>query len=514
MVTNPSDSSTTLPNTPPDDRAADEGWSLRLGLSLAAIVLVIELLSVSYMMVSTAVPSLSAHFQTTQGAWLLTANSLVGAVVSPLVGKLADMYGKRLMMLACVLLAGAGAVVSAIAPSFALVVAGRALSGLLIPCLFLSYSLIRDVFPKRTIALAVSITTSGLGLISIAAPFLSGWMIDSYGFRGVFWFMAIGLLVLGPAIALTTPESSLRLRTRLDLVGAILLGGGIAGVLVAVSFGPSWGWTNGSTLSYLVGGLVLIGAWYVSARVVREPLIDLRVLGRRPVFLTTLGAGLCYGTTGLFTVIMPMMAMTPAALGLGYGFGVSAEGYAVFQAPIGLMLVIGGLVVGTLVGRDMRPRLLMIASMLITGVFAVLVAFALDNKPLLIVLAALFGFGMGMGFAVIPNLLIEAVPPELQASSASVVGVSQAIFPAVLPVIAFAVMNNSYIAPLSPDVTQGYVFYEETGYQIAFFIVAAVAVLGALIAYLLPRRIEQVSVPDELRSAVHREDGEQVLAPS
>ena len=278
-------------------------------------------------MISMAIPSIAAHYRTTQGAWLLTAFLLVGAITAPLVGKLADMYGKRRLLLACVTIAAVGAFICAVADSYAVMLVGRSVSGLLIPCLFLSYSLIRDVFPPKKVALAVSIATSGMGLIAIPAPFLTGWLIDHYGFRSIFWFFVIVLVLLLGMIAATTSESSVRLRSTLDLLGAALLGAGIAGVLIAVSIGPSNGWTHISTVGYLAGGIILLGAWLISARLVQDPLIDLHVLGNRPVLLTAVGAGFTYAAAGLYSILLPMLAMTPATLGLGYGFGVTAEGF-------------------------------------------------------------------------------------------------------------------------------------------------------------------------------------------
>ncbi len=110
-------------------------------------------------------------------------------------------------------------------------------------------------------------------------------------------------------------------------------------ILVAVSFGPAWSWTSSSRLGFLVGGLALLVGWCISASAVREPLVDLGVLKERGRYLTTLGAGLAYGTTGLFTILLPKLVMTPAVLGLGYGFGVSPEGFAMFQAPLSAMIV-------------------------------------------------------------------------------------------------------------------------------------------------------------------------------
>ncbi|WP_330255188.1 MFS transporter [Nocardia sp. NBC_00565] len=480
---------------PGESPGAAQNWTPKLVFSMASMLLLLEVLTVSYIMISMSIPAISAHFQTTQGAWLLTAMLLVGAVTGPLVGKLADMYGKRKLLLLCVVVATVGSLLSAVASSYAVLVAGRALSGVLIPCVFLTYSLIRDIFPPKTIALAVSIVTSGLGLVAIPAPFLTGWFLDNHGWRSIFWFFVIAMVVFGAMIFVSTEESAVRLRSKIDLLGAVLLGAGIAGVLVALSFGPTWGWTNGSTLAYLFGGTALLVGWLASAGMVAAPLVDLAVLRRRPVWLTAISSGMAYGCSALFTILLPMMAMTPAVMGLGYGFGVSAKGFAVFQAPIGGMVVVGGVVVGILVGRNVRPRLLMIVGLLMFSAAFVCTALSHTNKPLLLVFAGLAGTGMGLAYAAVPNLLIEAVPPQLQASTASIVSVAQSVIASVLPVIAFAVLNNSYIAAFPPEMTQGHTFYTDKGFQIAFLIGAVASGIGALLAVLLPRRIAQLEVP-------------------
>ena len=127
------------PDTPtvgPED-APEPSWTPRLILSLFGIVLVVELLSLSYQMTSVSLPLIAGHFHTTQAAWLLTAFLLVGAVTAPLLGKLADIYGKRKLLLTTIALTAAGSLLSAVAPSYGLLIAGRALQGFLMPCMFL-----------------------------------------------------------------------------------------------------------------------------------------------------------------------------------------------------------------------------------------------------------------------------------------------------------------------------------------------------------------------------------------
>jgi len=478
--------------SPSPGEKADTGWTPRVLLSLFSMGLLLELLSISYMLISISLPDISAHYRTTQGAWLLTAFLLLGAVTSPLIGKLADTYGKRKLLMACIAIAALGALVSAVAPSFGVLVVGRALTGMLNPCLFLVYTLIRDVFPARTVAMSVSIVISGMGLVAVPAPFLAGWLIDTFGFRSLFWFTLICLVVLAPMILFTTDESNLRLRSRLDLVGALLLGTGIAGVLVGVSFAPEWGWTAPSTLAYLGGGTVLFVAWIVSARRIEQPLIDLRLLTNRPVALTTIASGLVYAVSAVFTIVLPYMAMTPAELGLGYGFGVDAEGYAIFQAPLGAATVLGGVLVGRVVGR-VGPRVTMIGGLVLMTAATVSTALSHDSRGAVVAFAAIAGLGTGLSYASTPNLLLATVPQSLQATTGALTSVSQNILPAVLPVVAFAVLNSHIATELD-----GQAFYSDTGITIGFMIAAAAAAIAIVTALALPRKAEQSAYLQEV----------------
>ncbi|CAM2990748.1 MFS transporter [Prescottella defluvii] len=464
-------------------------WTPRLVLSFVSMVLVLEMLACSYLMVSVALPQISSHFHTTQGVWIITAFLLVGAVASPLLGKLADTHGKRKVLLACVLLAAVGALVAAVAPTLPILVLGWALTGLLSPCLFLVYALIRDVYPPRTVTMAVSISTTGMGLIAVPAPFLAGWIIDNFGFRGVFWFFVIGLSLLAVIIRATTEESPIRLPARIDLIGAMLLGIGLAGLLLGISFGPDWGWTAPATLAWLAVGLMFMLAWYISAGKLRDPIIDLSILSQRPVALTSLSSGLCWAAIAAFVMLLPMMVMTPGDIGLGYGFGADAGEYAWFHAPEAAMTLVGGFIVGALVPR-VRPKSMMVTGLVLITAGSVLLAVTHDSKTIVILLAAAVGLGGGMGYAATPNLLIEAVPPQLLATAGAISSTAGNLLPAILPVLVFA-MLNSHIAIAAEDG----VLYSNAGISIGFAMVAGAALLGALAAIAIPRSIRQADAP-------------------
>jgi len=474
---------TTVSNAPqPQQLGQEAGWSPRLVCSLVSIVLILELLTLSYVMAATALPQIAATFQTTQVGWVMAAFLLGGAVLSPPLGRLADAFGKRRVLLAVLGLALIGSVMSAVATSYGVFIAGRALQGLLSACMFLSYSLMRDVYPRKALAISVSVATAGMGLIAVPAPWLTGWLLDGWGYKSVFWSFAIAIGVLALVLRLSTDESSLRVRASADVPGALLLGAGLAGVLVGVSFAPVWGWSDSQTLTAIILGAVLIAVWIGYSLSRREPMIDVRFLARRPVILTALAGGLTMGASSVFTQLLPILSMVPSEAQLGYGFGLDATGFAKIQAPLGAAAVVSGIVVGILVGRGRAPKNLMVVGQAIMVGGAAGLALAHTTQGIVMTWAGVEGLGYGLAAAAIPNLVICAVPASRQGAMSSMAQVFQGGLAAVLGVVAFTILN-SHVAMAG----QGFLLYSDSGMSKGFLLAAAASVVGVLCALALPR---------------------------
>ncbi len=131
---------------------------------LGVIILFSEIATFEILMVYPAVPHIAEEFRTLDVAWVISIVTLAGATLMPLIGKISDKVGKKrvIMALACVFVLGS--LISAIAPSFELMLVGRAAQGALVGIVALSYSLVRDVMPRDFVPIALGVVATGIGM--------------------------------------------------------------------------------------------------------------------------------------------------------------------------------------------------------------------------------------------------------------------------------------------------------------------------------------------------------------
>ena len=457
--------------------AAGHGWTPRLILSTLFMALVLEALGLGATMISIGLPSILKTFPTTQVGWLTTAYFLTGAVCAPLAGKAADLFGKRRVLLTIMLVSGIGAVLCAVAPTFGVMVAGRALQGPILATLSLIPSLIRDVYPRRTVMFASSIAIGGMGLFAVATPLLVGWLIDAFGFRGMFGFDAGCTFALCLGIRLTTAESPLRRKTRVDILGAVLLALGVAGVLLFVSMGSSWGWTSASELVLLIAGLVVLALALLHARRAADPIVNLSLFRRKPLLLVASGAAVAYGVQITVAQILPLFAMTPRAAGQTYGLGYSTFGYASIAIPQAVATVLCGLVLGIMITRGRHPQLFLMLGLAVSPIATVMLAYLNSTYVALALGAVVFGVSSGLVNSSVPSLVMRATPAGDQGSTAGAAQLCQTGFSSITPVIMFAIF--AHYAKVFPG---GGVVYGMQGFRIWLWIATAMAIVMLLVA--------------------------------
>ena len=424
--------------------------------------------------------------------WLLTGYLVAAAVFTPLVGRLGDMFGKRLMLVLSLVAFTLGSVVSALGHDVGVVVAGRVVQGIAGGLFPLCFGIIRDEFPREKVAGSVGLISATIGIGGGAGLLLGGVLVDAFGYASIFWLGAACSLVSLVMIALLVPESEVRMAGKVDLRGAAVLGAGLVLVLVAVSQGHSWGWVSPRTLATAVAGLAVLVLWVPLQRRTADPLVDMTVLSGRPVLLTNLSTLLVgFGMFGAY-VLIPQVVEAPTST--GYGLGASATHAGLLMLPGSLAMLVFGPMSGAL-GSRFGHRVSLATGAALSAVGLGLLAAFHSSGPAVLGEFFVVSAGIGFAFAAMPNLILAAVPASQTGQATGFNAVVRSVGSSVgTQVAAVVVVASAATGSLVP---------RDSGYVAAFAMCAGVAVVAAVVAILVPRDTahRHVQVGEEMGAA-------------
>ncbi|MFI9509665.1 MFS transporter [Nocardia sp. NPDC052566] len=324
-------------------------WNGRLIGLVAVLVMVNFVVDEAITAPLLVLPDMLDHFGTDQAAWLNATAMLAGVMWAPLLGKSADIYGKRRVLVVTLLLSCAGALVCAMAPSIWVFVPGRMLQGAALAAVFLSVAIVRAVCAPRIAMVIVGIVTSGSAVLNIASRFLIEKLAVEFGFQILFLIAAFVAVAMAICVRNVIPESPITTPGAIDVGGALLLGGGLGGMLGYISLGSDLGWLAVGPLALLGGGVAASARWFLVSSRKPDSLIDVRDLGG-PLVLTLLVVFLAAGSYQSMLQLIPLIGDVSTAQHLGYGLADQGSVALLLAAPsLGVML--GGPVAGWLAAR-------------------------------------------------------------------------------------------------------------------------------------------------------------------
>ncbi|QKW33714.1 MFS transporter [Actinomadura sp. NAK00032] len=454
----------------------------RLLLALAVIILFSETATFEVLMVMPALPDMAAHFQTTAVAWVVSILTLAGATIMPLVGRAADRWGKKrvIVLLGCVFLAGS--VLCATAESFPLLLAGRAMQGSMVGIVGLSYSLVRDIMPRDFVPVALGMVVTGVGMSAVVGPFAAGALIDAFGFRGVYWFMAAYVALLLPLYALLIPESATRVGQPIDYLGSALLGPAAGALLYGLSRGSDHGWTTPGALGFLAAGVVLLAGFLVRQRTARHPLIAPRILFGPRFAPTLLAVGCVSYMMNAHALIVPTMLRTPeGAGGTDYGAGLSATGYAMWTWPLGVMAMVMGPLGGYLAKR-FGPRWVLLGAACLF-LLTLLVGAQLPHVFWQVAAMSVIA-GMAVGFLHSSNAnLVQDALPSSHSGVGNTIGAMNSLLAASVGSTITGIVMADHVRATHP-VTHA-VLYQPDAFTNGYMYAAVVGAVGLVVALVM-----------------------------
>jgi EmrB/QacA subfamily drug resistance transporter len=430
-------------------------------------------------MVAPALPDLQRELGSSQNAttWVLTAYLLSGSIATPLIGRLGDIHGKQRMLVIVLAAFAAGTVVSALATSLGVMIAGRIVQGLAEGLFPLAFGIIRDEFPTHRVAGGLGAMSATIGAGAGGGVVLSGVIIDNLNYHWLFWLPLIAVVLAGVCAAVLIPESPVRAKAHIPWQPAVLLSAGLAGVLLGISQSATWGWTDIRTVGLLAIGLAALAAWVLAELRSRDPLVDMRVMRRRGVWTTNL-TGFLLGV-GMFsvTVLIPQLVELPKST--GFGVGASITGAGLFLLPLTVMLVLGGTVSGPLEHR-FGSKLPLLAGTLSATAALMLLALEHSHRADIYVASGLLGIGIGLSFAAMANLIVIAVPQDQVGVATGMNTIARTAGGALGGQVAASILTSNLIT--------GTAMPSEHGFVVAFWILTGALALASLAAISVPGR--------------------------
>ncbi len=371
-------------------------------LTFCGLLLAMLLASLDQTIVATALPTIVGELGgLDQLSWVVTAYLLAATVSTPLWGRISDLYGRKALFQAAIVVFLVGSALSGAAQSLGELIGFRALQGLGAGGLMtLAMAIVADIISPRERGRYQGYIQMVFVLASIAGPLLGGLFTDHLSWRWVFYVnLPIG------AVALTAISSALHLpvkrgRPRIDYLGAALLAAGLTSVLLVTTWGgQQYAWTSPEIIGLAAVAVAMLIAFVAQERRAAEPILPLRLF-RDPVFdVVTLVLFLT--TCALFAAIVFL------PLFLQIVTGASATKSGLLLLPLLLAATTTTAVVGRVISRTGRYKVFPVAGLALMA--AGLLLLSRMDATTSRATASLFMVVFGLGFGMVSQILVLAI---------------------------------------------------------------------------------------------------------
>ena len=374
--------------------------------------------------VNVALPSIKRELGASVSnlQWTIDAYTLVLASFLMLSGSMADRLGRRRIFQLGLILFSAGSLLCSISPGVQWLIAFRGMQAIggsmLNP---VAMSIITNTFtvPKER-AQAIGVWGGVVGISQALGPIVGGLLVDTIGWRSIFWInVPIGIAAIVLTAAFVPESKALRPR-RIDPIGQLLVIVSLATLTYAIIEGPNLGWTSARIIALFVVAVLAVAGLIVYERRRPEPLIDVRFFRSIPFSGATIIAICAFASLAGFLFVNTLYLQDVR--------GYSALAAGLYTLPLALMTMIFGPLSGRIVGSR-GPRI----SLLVAGVGVLACALIMTNltstTPMLLLIAAylLFGIGFGMVNAPITNTAVSGMPMQQAGVAAAVASTSRQI---------------------------------------------------------------------------------------
>jgi len=455
-----------------------------------AVLITAELTcSVETNMITAGLSTLYRDFGDPVGVgWILSAFLLSASMGAAVCGRLGDLYGRTRLLMAMLVFAALGSLISALSSTLAGVITGRVLQGASMSILPLCYGIVRQAWPKEKVPLGVAILAATYAFGTGIGFVVGGLIMDHLSWHWIFACSATLATVAFFLVLFVLPPSPRRAREGdLDLLGGVLFAPAVAGVLLGITQAKTWGWADARTVALIGGSLLLLVAWARHELRHPRPLLDVRLLANRRILLANVAFIML--AVGALQMAMVLMLLLQQPTWTVVGLGVTATVAGMLKLPsnvIGFFFTTWSGYVAT--KRGTRAALLMGATLVLVGQTAVVFW---HSSPWIVALCAVVAAaGQTAMFGGVPNVIVEAAPDDRTSEATGMAQVLRSLGMAIgTQTITFLLATSTVSDPArGPGV-----YPTESAYTLAFAFMAITALLSLVATVALPRRATSVA---------------------
>jgi EmrB/QacA subfamily drug resistance transporter len=504
-------------------------------VAFSGLVLAMLLAALDSTIVSTALPTIVSELGGLEHlAWVVTGYLLAQTVVTPIYGKLGDLYGRKIVLQSAIIFFLIGSALCGLSQNMTQLIAFRAIQGLGGGGLIVTtQAVVGDIVPPRERGRYQGIFGAVFGLSSIAGPLLGGYFTTQLSWRWIFYInLPVGIAAL-VVLAATLPSLSRRVARAIDYAGAGLLAVVLSSIILLADLGgTTYPWSSPLSMGLIALALISLVVFALIERKAAEPVLPLRLF-RQPTFVITSAVGLIVGF-GLFG------SVTYFPLYLQVVKGVSPTSSGIQMVPMMGGMLVTSIASGQLISRTGRYKLfpLLGTAVMTVGLFFLSRLTPQSSEATASLLMLVLGVGLGM----VMQVLVIAVQNDVDYRDLGVATSGATLFRLIGGSLGTAILGAVFAARLTSNLArllpagsvaggathnmsvQGLlrlpasarVAYAEAfteSLATVFLVATIVCAIGFVIAWLLPEKPLRATVAASARDAGN-EAGEAFARPS
>ncbi len=418
----------------------------RLGLTMFALMLTMFLAALDQTIVSTALPRITSDLNGLgQLSWVVTAYLLASTASTPIWGKISDLYGRKIMLQAAIIIFLAGSLLAGASTSMGMLIVTRGIQGLGGGGLIvLVMAVIADVIPPRDRGKYTGLFGAVFAVASIAGPLLGGFFVDSLTWRWIFYInIPVGIAAfLVITTVLQVPKH--KVQHVIDYLGAAMLVVGVCVLLLIFEWGGArYPWTSPQIIGMGLVTVALLFAFVMRQLRVSEPIVPMALFGNG-VFRTTSVIGFIVGLA-MFGAIVFM----PLFLQVVQGASPTQAGLELLPMMAGLL--VASIVSGRLISRMGRYKIFPVIGTALAAIGMFMLSTTKVDTPYWQIALALLVLGLGIGNVM--QVLIIAVQNSVNPKDVGVATSGSTFFRSVGGTIGTALFGAVMTARLTSELT-------------------------------------------------------------